>query len=696
MVERTQAGAHGPARRGTWQIPARLGAIGFPWTARALTVLGLVAGSVIASGAERVSAAPLETYPLSKVRRGQTGYGYTTMKGTTPERFTFEVVSVVKNFLPKQDIILVKSDDPKMQLTGFWQGMSGSPLYIEDKLVCAFSYGFRFNKIPLGGCTPIEYMKREGLETMRRGAPGAGGAGQPSSNGAVRPSSPGPAGAAPRATTGGAKKSASIQLAQPRKVASMDDWRRLTNKLDAEAAMTALAPPRKSWLSSAPMPALPTAPRPGSTDQALTASVPLAVAGFTAPAFAELGKLMSGYNLEPMRAGGTGAPPEDVPRELVMGGSISVQLVRGDMSMAATGTVSYVDGNQVLAFGHPLFQTGESYAPVTTAYVHTVIPSAQSAFVSASPALEVGSLVQDRQSAISADTKLRSPMIPLDIEVLAGSGSRTEKGSFKVELIDNKFLTPTFASVAAANAINYYLPDRDDVTAKVQSTVRIKGLPPVSFTDYLYANDGAGSLMGGVRGLRVLIPLFLNPFAPVTVEGIEMKFDLRFDTNYGEVKELRLPTSTLTPGARNIVNVVMETWNGEEILEPVPVDVPMSLAGAIVQLEVSAGDAAKLDAPPPVDLPSLLAAFRKMLPGTVWAASLYVSEDGVAVDGQLVRDLPPSAIDKLRPGSRTQRAVPFKTVARTVSPAKRVINGSGTLLVRVADAPSSSVRGAKP
>jgi SpoIVB peptidase S55 len=651
-----------------------------------------LAALLLGVASSRASAAPPETYPLSKVKRGQTGYGYTTFKGTTPERFTFEVVSVVKNFLPKQDIILVKSDDPKMQLTGFWQGMSGSPLYIEDKLVCAFSYGFRFNKIPLGGCTPIDYMKREGLETMRRGAPGAGGAGLPSSNGAVKPQ---PGGAR---TTMSSAPLAAPRIA-PQRVASMEDWRRLTSKVDAEAAMTALAPPRKSWLMSAPMPALPTAPRPGATEQTLAASVPLSVAGFTAPAFAELGQLMAGYNLEPMRAGGTGAPAEDMPRELVMGGSISVQLVRGDMSMAATGTVSYVDGNQVLAFGHPLFQTGESYAPVTTSYVHTVIPSAQSAFVSASPGLEIGSLVQDRQSAISADTKLRSPMIPLDIEIIAGTGTRTEKGSFKVELIDNKFLTATFASLAASNAVNYYLPDRDDVTAKVQSTVRLKGLPPIAFTDYLYANDGAGSMMGGVRGLRVLVPLLLNPFAPVKIEGIDMKFDLRFDTNYGEIQELRLPSSTLTPGARNTVNVVMETWNGDEIIEAIPVDVPMSLAGAIVQLEVTAGDSAKLDAPPPVDLPSLLSAFRRMLPGTVWAASLYVSEDGVTVDGQLVRDLPPSAADKLRPGSRTQRAVPFKTVSRTISPARRVINGNGTILVRVAEAPSSSsssVRGAKP
>src|SRR6202042_2077946 len=125
-----------------------------------------VVGTCLVLGS-RAPAAP-EIYPLAKVHPGQTGYGLTTMSGTRPERFAFEVVSVVHNFLPKQDIILVKSDDPKLAVTGFWQGMSGSPLFIEDKLVCAFSYGFRFNKIALGGCTPLEYMKRDGLDSYRR------------------------------------------------------------------------------------------------------------------------------------------------------------------------------------------------------------------------------------------------------------------------------------------------------------------------------------------------------------------------------------------------------------------------------------------------------------------------------------------------------------------------------------------------
>ena len=104
---------------------------------------------------------------------------------------------------------------------------------------------------------------------------------------------------------------------------------------------------------------------------------------------------------------------------------------------------------------------------------------------------------------------------------------------------------------------------------------------------------------------------------------------------------------------------------------------------AVVELEVTAGDSAKLDAAPPNDLPSLMAAFRKLLPGTVWAVTIYPADEGVALDGKLVRDLPPSALDKLHPQSHTQRAQAYKPIARTVAPAKRVVNGQTSMLVRV-------------
>lgn len=615
---------------------------------RCCAALGVTVCAALAH-AQPATPAQAEIYPVAKLQRGQTGYGLTTFAGTKPERFSFEIVSVVRNFLPKQDIILVKSDDPKLAVSGFWQGMSGSPLYVDDKLLCAFSYGFRFNKVALGGCTPIEYMKRDG-DAFRRGKV--------------------------IAAAGGGYK-----MVQPQ-AASLEDWRRLTPTVDAAAAMAALGPARKSWLLSAPLP-LPVS-RPSTVDeQVMTASVPLSIAGFSAPAFGQLEKLFGDSNIVPVRAGGTsGGKVEGGPTQFVPGGPLAVELIRGDMAAAGICTVSHVEANKVLSCGHPIFQTGETYAPVSTAHVHTVIPSAQNAFLMGSAINEIGSLVQDRQAAIVADTNLRSPTIPVSIAITSGTDKHTEKGTFRVELMNNKFLTPALAGAAVMNAINYYLPDRDDVTARIESQVRLRGHDPINFVDYVYANDGAANVMGAVRGLRVLVPLLLNPYAPVAIERVDLKVDLRFEANYGEIREIKVPTSDLVVG-HNVIKVLMSTWDGKDIIEEVPVEVPEKLANAIVQLEVSAGDVAKLDAPPPVDLPSLLNAFRSLLPGNVWSVTLYPADEGIALDGKLVRDLPISALDKLYPQSRTQRVSTYKPISRTKSPAKRVVSGTASTLVHV-------------
>jgi hypothetical protein len=607
------------------------------------------AGGVLAC-AITAQAAP-ETYPLSKVQRGQTGYAMSTFAGTKPERWNVEIISVVHNLLPKQDLILFRSNDPKILPIGVWRGMSGSPMYLDDKLACAVSYAWSFNKIVMGGCTPIEYMKKDG-DTFRRRAPVANGPG-------------------------------GYKVVQP-VAASMDDWRRITPKVDVTDALAALGPAKKSWLLSAPMPPRNLPPNPSYDGQMMSASVPLAIAGFSTPAFNQLSQLFADTNLAPMRSGGTaGGVTEPGPKQFIPGGPIAVELARGDMSMAGTGTVTHIDGTKVLAFGHPMWGNGEWYAPVSTAYIHHVLHSLQSPSVIASPMIETGSLVQDRQAAIMADTSLRSPLIPIDITVTTTAGKQTTKGDFHVEILDNKFLTAAVAGSVVQSAIGYYLPDREDVTARVDSTVRIKGGDPISFVDYMYANDGAGSVMGGVRGLRVLVPLLMNPYSAVKVERIDIKVDLRYEINFGEIKEVRVPTTELLPGQRNWLEVRMTTYDGKEIFENVAVDVPKNLAGSIVQVEVTAGDSAKLDAAPPVDLPTLLAAFRKLLPGNVWAVTIYPADEGVALDGKLVRDLPATAQDKLRPQSRTQRAQVYKPIARTTSNAARVVEGTSTMLVRV-------------
>lgn len=617
----------------------------------------LLAGAAVVGVCWSLSsaAAAPEIYPLDRIRRGQKGYGMTTMKGTTPERFEFEVIGVNRNFLPKMDIILVKSDDPKMAVTGFWQGMSGSPLYIEGKIACAFSYGFRFNKLAIGGCTPLHYMKRQGFRPRRQ------------------------------SSTSGRTASARGTRKAPVTLASHSEWRRLTPSGRLDEAMSRLGKPRTPWLFQAPMPRAPARVRSTPEDRSMVAaSVPLAMSGFSNPAFQQAKKLLADFPVQPMQAGGTGNPNAG-PTEFTMGGAISVQLMRGDMSIAGTGTVSYIDKNRVLAFGHPLFQTGETYAPVATAEIHTVIPSAFSAFIVASPMREIGSLVQDRQSTIMADTRLRTDMIPMRITVNSGQNGKRESSTFDVELLNNRFFTAALASMAASSAVSRYLPDRDHVTAKLTSTVSVKGYGDLKFTDYLYSRSGAGSVVGGARGLRVLVPLLLNPYAPVEIDGIKLNVDLSFDTNYGEISAIRLPSAELTPGERNYVDVVLRGYDGLETTERIPFDVPENLAGAMVRVSVTPGDSARVDAAPPRSLGDMFNIFSKLLPGNVFAVTIFTASEGVAMNGKLVRDLPASAADKLKTTTSTGVASTYRAMSQSIKKSSRVISGGKSLLVKVSE-----------
>lgn len=658
-------------------------------TRRWVTVLvaGLVTAVSVSNGsAER----PPEIFPLEQVRRGQKGYGLTTFAGVKPERFEFEVVGVARNMLPKMDIILVKSDDPKFNVTGFWRGMSGSPLFIDGKLACAYAYGWRFNKIALGGCTPIQYMVKEGFLPQRRVFDQNG-------NGSTRLKASGKARAKParskarrkpRASWNGPRRGQTGRMTPgkiraPIVAATVQDWLRVAPERTLDSAMATLGKPRTPWLARAPLPSAP--PRAGTDEDGLSpASVPLAMSGFSTSAMEQAKSLFGDFPVTPMRGGGTGSPDEG-PSSFALGSSLSVLLTRGDLSMAATGTVSYVDGARVLGFGHPLFQVGEFYAPVTAAQVHTVIPSAIHAFVMASPMRELGSLVQDRQSTIMADTRLETAMIPMDMYIESRGGKNpAARGEFHTEIINSRFFTGTFAGMAAMSAISHYLPDRDHATVFMESTVHVKGYEPLHFVDYLYANDGAGGAVAGARGLRVLVPLLNNPYSPVEIERVEMRAKIRYDINYGKIESLRLPTAELKPGERSHVEVTMSTYDGKDIVEKVPFDVPANLAGSIIRLQVSAGDSAPLDAAPPESLDDLMSALEKLLPGNVIAVTLQTASEGVAIDGKLVRDLPASAIDKLRQRSRTDRTTVFRSMARTVSPTRRVINGTRSILVKIA------------
>src|SRR5579883_3055694 len=302
-------------------------------TASAAAVPPPVAATAARPSTER---AP-RTIPLTEIKPGMTGYGLTVFQGTRPERFAVKVIGILHNFLPQQDIILIESDDERLKHSGIVAGMSGSPIYLigpdGDRLAGALAYGWHFAKDPIAGVTPIGSMLAE-LERPLRG----------------------------REHTPVAEAANDARFRE-----------RTTPNLVA---------------ASAPDP---------SSPSLVPAAVPLSLSGFAAPAFEELTKWLAPYHVTPLAAGGAAPAHADGPTRFEPGSSISVDLIRGDMSATATGTVTWVDGDKVLAFGHPMFNLGEIYLPISTAEVHTVLSAVSSSFKIASPLRELGTLVQDRQ-----------------------------------------------------------------------------------------------------------------------------------------------------------------------------------------------------------------------------------------------------------------------------------------------------------
>jgi hypothetical protein len=332
-----------------------------PGFLRAAWWLGVVAGSAMlphpawpqSHSSQGVPAPAI--LPLSEVHPGLVGEAFTVFEGVKPEAFKVRVLSVVPNFLPKQDIVLVRAEDPRVANCGIAAGMSGSPVYVDGKLMGAIAYGWSFAKEALAGVTPIESMLA-GRQRPRRPP------GDPFlvDNGRALP--PGRAAqfaAAPALSDG-----------EPR-------------------LQPASLPLAVSGISDAAMRELGETLRPFGL-------VPVRAGG----------------------TGGkkpTAAPAEAVQP----GATVGVALIRGDISATAMGTLTQVEGGTVIAFGHPLMGLGEVNLPLVSGEVHAIVASLSSSIKLASPLIEIGRVVQDLSSGIVGELDRFAPSVPVEVLVAA-------------------------------------------------------------------------------------------------------------------------------------------------------------------------------------------------------------------------------------------------------------------------------------
>ncbi len=592
-----------------------------PTTAVLLAAFGTLAAlAALAPGTGL--AAPEKTIDPEDIRPGMKGYGLTVFQGTEPERFGVEVISVVPNFLLRQDLILVRTDHPVTDRAGIIGGMSGSPIYIEGRLAGAIAYGWQFGKEPVAGVTPIRNM----LAVLDR-----------------KPRAEGTATRAFGAATGA---DPSLGLSSGGRAAP-------AVHATGAAGGSGIVPSR----------------------------TPVSLSGFASGARELLAEILEPFGIEPVQGGGSGRNDRG-PAGFVPGSAIGVQLIRGDMSATGIGTVTDVRGNRVLAFGHPMFNMGEGFVPVSTAEIHTVMASLARSNKIGSPLREAGSLVQDRQAAIVARTDRRAPMIPVHIALADDRGRRLDE--FRIEVASHRLLTPRFLRAALLSVIASAASDAEDVTAEVEGRIWIGGRGmPLVLSDAGASRVGLASLTGYFRPIAVVGMILGNTFEDATVERLEFDVRLRYGRRVASVVGAYLTAVEPLPGEVVSVHVRLQMYGGEERLISVPVRIPESAAGERIRIEVGGGDNIAPIMPLPHSLDDLLANVQRFHPPESVVVSIDVPGEGVALRGRVLEQLPASAVAALKPAAGAEQLVSWRSDVREVVRLPYLVSGRETIEVTV-------------
>jgi len=595
----------------------------------AVLALGLV-------GAHRLAAAPARQaeaiMQIPDIKPGMKGYAVTVFSGQQSERFEIEVVDTIKNYLPKQDAVLFRSTDPRLEHSGIVGGMSGSPIYIEGKLVGALSYGWRFNKDPLGALTPIGNMQEVGSLPYRPDV-------LPRPKGHAR---------------GGAKGWADAMLGL---------------KSDP-------LPPRR---------------RPGDDDPVEglePLSIPLSVSGLSV---GPTRMLADAFGLVPVR-GGSGGGDKDAktakPRKWKPGDAVSVVLVRGDSSVAGNGTVTYVGakGDRLLAFGHSMFNDGPTNVPMADARVHTIIASVERSVKLSSPLAIQGLMYQDRQAAIALRTDLRAPMIPMST-TMKGADPDLPGRTYDNEVAVGVNLTPNLVAVVLAEAVDEAGRDATEVVVKINHDISVDtsdGPKDMHLEEEVFFPHGVvGRMMAQSRGVAAVAAALDNPFEVAEIRKIKNSVEIEYGTPLDSIQSVAMRENEVRAGDVVRLEVLLKSYKGEERTEILPVRIPDDAGGEEVMIEVTGGDYVRPYRPMPNDLEDLLTTIEQSYPSRSMVVSIYREHEGLSTRHGLLNELPDSVIETLADQSSTQNAVRFKQLARRVIPTKTIIEGQHTIKVDV-------------
>ncbi len=489
--------------------------------------LALFAFALLTSSLLTAQTVSQPTIPVDQIHAGMRGVAYTVFEGVKPEPMDVEVLGILHNVNgPRGDIILVRLHGAKVEYTGVVAGMSGSPVYFDGKLAGALAFRIgEFSKEPIAGVTPIADMLE--INALDRSPVEEAAAAQPAiSNVAGKTAAPGDGASIPSST---------------------QDFANYLKPIDA----------------------------------------PLVFNGFSEDAVRQFAPQFASAGIVPVMGAGS-VSEQRQPEPLVAGSAVSAVLVRGDMDIAATCTVTYIDPQRLLACGHPLLQFGSVDIPMNKAQVLATLASPMNAFKIVNTTETAGAFVQDRHTGILGMLNKQPDMIPVTLTIHGGSSTK----DFHYEVLNNPRLSPVAIMATVFNALHGVNEYGEEITYRLNGSLNIKGFPEVALRNMFTPEDGGqpaameAALSLGERFGRI----YDNPYSAPAVEGVKLDFDLIRERRWARLESARTDVTEVRPGDKIMIETVLAPYRGERSVRQIAVKIPTSASKGTLRILVTDGD----------------------------------------------------------------------------------------------------------
>ncbi|MFN2416157.1 MAG: SpoIVB peptidase S55 domain-containing protein [Pyrinomonadaceae bacterium] len=608
-----------------------------------LTLQLTVPAQSLAGAAQKV-----EYYPLEEVRTGQKGTARTVFAGAEPQEFGLEILGVLPGFpAPRKSVIIARLSGKEVERTSVFAGMSGSPVYIDGKLVGAIAYAFPFSKEPIAGITPIKQM----IEMFEQGKQSSGG----------------------RDQLGFQREPRAVSYSQ----LTGDGWKSLLPQAQA-GGVSFVAP----VATGSPLAAL-------LGQQFAPIATPLIFNGFTAQSVSQFTPQLQAQGLLPVA--GVGGASAITPlgkvtdRTLVGGTSVSVELVRGDFTVAASGTVTLRDGNQVYAFGHPFLSLGSADMPMSESQVVTVIPNTLNSFKLTVPGQMVGTISQDRSTGIYGNLGRAPKMIPVTINLHT---SRGQVETFRYEVANDEFLTPLLLNMTVYSTLTSSERSLGDSTVSVRGKIEVKGQESITLERRFSAQGAVISAAGSVAG--PVQALLSSGFEGVELGQITLDIAASDSRRVASLDRIALDRNEARSGETVEVQAYVRTESGKQFVQRIPVQIPADVPPG--QLVLFVGDGGTLQQASasqsfvPKDLSQLVGAINRIKKNDRLYVKLFCITTGAVIGTDEMPNLPPSFVATLNSDRASGGYTP--TVLSPVGekelpPAEYVVNGQQLITISV-------------